>query len=124
MQPRDLLKDGSEYPLLAAARTYLERRNPLLIGDFVEKLQSLLRACGAFGAGLLALYGYFRTKRGRRPEFFLEEIGAIERLARESSAPGGGNSIPRATRFARSQPISRRSPQPAQTASDPGIRAR
>ena len=78
-----------------AARPTVHRRSRRKAAEPAERR-------GAVIAGLLALYGYYRSRRGRRPEFFLEEIGKIEQLARESMLPLTETAFP-SSRLAGSQ---------------------
>jgi len=81
MPPVDLLVNGAEYPLHPLVTSYLHRRRPLAMRDFVDVMQKLLSVFGAFSAGVLAVLSFYRRRKAKSASSYVSEIGQIERLS-------------------------------------------
>lgn len=80
-----------EFPIHPGAVAFAKGRKPLILGELLEPVQNVLSVAGAGGAGVLAVWGFFRGLRAVQPDVHLREINRIERLLRgdeqDASAP-------------------------------------
>jgi hypothetical protein len=86
VKPKSPREIATAYQIHPAAEAYLDRDKPLLTGTFFEAISKFLSIFGAFSAGALSLYGYYRRRRIRRPGEYLEEIRQIDALASQQHA--------------------------------------
>jgi TRAP-type uncharacterized transport system substrate-binding protein len=75
ISPRDL---DIPYAIHPAALAYLDRDKPLLVQSFFEWASQGLSLSGAFGAGVLSLYGILRRGKARKPADYFAEIRKVE----------------------------------------------
>ena len=71
---------ATNYAVHPAAQAYVDRGKPWLTGVLMEEFSELLSIGGAFIAGALSLYGFYRRRRIRSPGEYLLEIQQIDAL--------------------------------------------
>lgn len=80
-----------EFPIHPGAVAFAKGRKPLILGELLEPVQNVLSVAGAGGAGVFAVWGFFRGLRAVHPDVHLRQIDRIERLLRgdvqDASAP-------------------------------------
>ena len=71
-----------EYPLHVGSVEYRDRDKPIVRADVTEVMQSLLSIGGPIIGGLLALYGFYRTRQLMRFNSYFHELRELEAVAR------------------------------------------
>jgi TRAP-type uncharacterized transport system substrate-binding protein len=84
----------STFPRHAGVDRYLHRNDPVLTSEVAARLGTLAGATGAFLSGMIALYGFLRLRKLSRFEYYYQEIGQIEMLARGLEADPAGPTEP------------------------------
>jgi TRAP-type uncharacterized transport system substrate-binding protein len=88
ISPREI---ATPYAIHPAAIDYLDRDQPLAIGELIEWCSNGLSFLGAFAAGALSLYSLLRSRSARQPADYFAEIRAVDRLA---GGDGGDSTVP------------------------------
>lgn len=71
-----------EFPIHPGAVAFANGRKPLILGEMIEPVGNVLSVGGAAGAGMFAVWGFFRGLRAVHPDVHLRQIDRIERLLR------------------------------------------
>jgi hypothetical protein len=87
--------DNSEFPLHPGAAAFAKGRKPFALSAIFERLKTIASMVGAGGAGVFAVWGFFRGLKAVHPDVYLRKIDQIERLVRGDEQEANAPALPR-----------------------------